>query len=224
MKITIVAATGGIGRLALERALAAGHDVTAVARRPASLPVGPRPVTADLLAAGPAVHAALTDAVTGADAVISALGPRTAADLGVVSRGTQAVIDAMADTGGRRLLVVSAGPIGTVASPDRPRPSRSDPGDGIVVRTLLAPLVKRVLRQPYADLARMEDAVRASDLDWTIVRPPRLVDGPPSAAYRTAYDQNVRRGLSVRRADVADLLVRLVDEPASVRHTVGVAR
>ena len=85
MKLTIVAATGGIGRQLLTQALAAGHDVTAVVRNPATLPAEVRAVTADLTTAGPA---ALEPAVAGADAVLSGLGPRSRADAGVASRGT----------------------------------------------------------------------------------------------------------------------------------------
>jgi putative NADH-flavin reductase len=221
VKLTVVGATGGIGRLICGQALAAGHDVTAVLRDPAAAPPGVRPVVADLATAG---TDALVPAVQGADAVLSALGPRSAADIGIVAAGTRSVVAAMGVAGTRRLVAVSAAPIGTVPSPGRPHPPRHDPGDGIVLRNVLNPLVKRLLRANYADLALMEDVVRDSDLDWTLVRPPRLTDGPRSGRYRTAYDANVRRGLSVSRADVADLMLALVDRPDSVRRSVGVAK
>jgi putative NADH-flavin reductase len=87
MKLTIFAAAGGIGRQLLEQAIAAGHDVTAVARNPRNLsPVPARAVAADLACVDPA---ALQPAVAGADAVLSALGARTKADAGVAARGTQ---------------------------------------------------------------------------------------------------------------------------------------
>src|SRR5580693_10544394 len=93
VKLTIFAATGGIGRQILEQAVAAGHDVTAVVRKPQSLPsTSARVVTADLAAADPA---ALQSAVSGADAVLSGLGPRSRADAGIASRGTQAIVTAM---------------------------------------------------------------------------------------------------------------------------------
>ena len=78
MKLTIFAATGGIGHQALEQAVAAGHDVTAVVRNPSKLAgqaVGV--VAADLAAADPAV---LESAVAGADAVLSGLGPRSTSE------------------------------------------------------------------------------------------------------------------------------------------------
>ncbi len=190
MKLTIFAATGGIGRQLLEQAVAAGHDVTAVIRNPQRLSRQVRAVTADLVTADPAV---LESAVAGADAVLSCLGPRSASEAGIASRGTRAIVEAMQATGVRRIVVVSAAPISTVPSPGRPRPPRHDPGDGFLMRNLLAPLTKAAFRKPYADLALMEDVLRDSGLDWTVVRPPRLTDGPLTGTYRTAYGHNLRQ-------------------------------
>ncbi len=220
MKITIVAATGGIGQHALQQAVAAGHEVTAVARRPGQLAGPVRIVRVDLATPDQAV---LESAVAGADAVLSGLGPRSAADAGITSRGTRAIVAAMQAAGTRRLIVVSAAPIGTVASPARPQPRRHDPGDGFFMRHLLSPGIKTVLRGPYADLALMEDVVAASGLDWTIVRPPRLTDKPLTGTYRTAYGSNLRRGLAISRADVAHLMLRLAGLPGSIGQTVGAA-
>src|SRR5687767_2399602 len=105
MKLTIFAATGGIGLHLLDQSLAAGPDE-------------------------------LVPAVAGADAVLSGLGPRSRADSGIASRGTRAIVQAMRATGVRRVVVVSAAPVGTVASPGRPHPPRHDPGDGLVTRHL----------------------------------------------------------------------------------------
>jgi putative NADH-flavin reductase len=221
MKLTIVAATGGIGRQLLEQAVAAGHDVTAVARNPRNLPpVQARAVAADLISATPA---ALQPAVDGADAVLSALGPRTKTDSGVAARGTKAITEAMRAAGVRRIIVVSAAPIGTVPSPARPHPPRHDPGDGFVVRYLADPILTRVLREHYADLARMEDVLRGSDLDWTAVRPPRLTGKPVTGRYRTAYGRNIRRGLFISRGDVAHYMLWAIDQPETFSQTVGIA-
>jgi putative NADH-flavin reductase len=221
MKLTIFAATGGIGRQLLEQAIAAGHDVTAVARNPQNLPATPaRVVAADLASAD---AAALQSAVEGADAVLSALGARTKADAGVAVRGTRAITEAMRASGVRRVIVVSAAPIGTVPSPGRPHPPRHDPGDGFVLRYLADPIVKRAFRAHYADLAEMEDVLRDSNLDWTIVRPPRLTGKPMTGRYRTAYGRNIRRGLFVSRADVAHYMLRALNQPETLRQTVGIA-
>ncbi|MCW3842955.1 NAD(P)H-binding protein [Micromonospora yasonensis] len=221
MKLTIFGASGGIGRHLVDQALAADHDVTAVVRDPARLPgTAARVVTADLAAAD---RTALRAALDGADAVLSGLGPRSRADAGVASRGTRTITEAMTGSGVRRLVVVSAAPVGVVPSPGRPNPPRYDPGDGPLMRFVLGPAIRRVLRRHYVDLALMEEELREGALDWTVVRPPRLTDGPLTAAYRTAYGRNIRGGLRVSRADVAHLMLALLDRPDSVRQTVGVA-
>jgi putative NADH-flavin reductase len=220
MKLTIFAATGGIGRQLLEQAVAAGHDVTAVVRDPSRLSRAVPSVTADLAAPDPA---AVESAVAGADAVLSGLGPRSASEAGIASQGTRAIVQAMQATGVRRIVAVSAAPVSTVASPGRPRPPRHDPGDGPVMRHLLSPVIKALLRRPYADLAVMEDVLRDSGLDWTVVRPPRLTDGPLTRTYRTASGQNLRGGLLVSRADVAHLMLAVLDRPDTIKQAIGVA-
>ncbi|SCG49069.1 NAD(P)-dependent oxidoreductase [Micromonospora inositola] len=221
MKLTIVGATGGVGRHLVDQAVAAGDDATAMVRDPGKLAGAPvRVVAADLATADPTT---LRAAVEGADAVLSGLGPRSAADAGIATRGTRAVIEAMTTGGVRRIVVVSAAPVGTVPSPGRPHPPRRDPGDGPLMRYLLGPAIRRVLRRHYADLALMEEVLRDSGLDWTVVRPPRLTDRPLTGTYRTAYGCNVRGGLTVSRADVAHAMRHLLDRPESVGQTVGIA-
>lgn len=220
MKLTIFAATGGIGRLLLEQAVASGHDVTAVVRNPASLPRTVRTITADLATAEPA---ALERAVAGADAVLSGLGARSGSDIGVAWRGTKAIVRAMKATGVRRIVVVSAAPIANVPSPGRPTPPKHDPGDGFFMRLLFNPFARTVFKKRYADLALMEDVLRDSGLDCTIVRPPQLTDKPLTAKYRIAYGQNLRGGFRVSRANVAHLMLRVLKQPETIRQTIGVA-
>lgn len=223
MRITIFAASGGVGRHLLDQAVAAGHDVTAVVRDPARLPDGhgaKRVVAADLAAPDPAV---LADAVAESDAVLSGLGPRSRAEAGVTSRGTRAIVAAMRATGVRRIVVVSAAPVSTEPSPGRPRPPRRDPGEGFVTRNLLTPARRMALRRHYADLAVAEDVLCQRGLDWTVVRPPRLTDRPMTGRYRTAYGRNLRRGSVVPRADVAHYMLRVIAEPDSIGKAVGIA-
>ena len=220
MKLTIVAATGGIGRHLVEQTSAV-HDVTAVARRPRDLPANVRVVAVDLAAPDPDV---LADAVAGADAVLSGLGPRhPRTEAGIASRGTRAIVAAMRATGVRRIVVVSAAPIGTVPSPGRPNPPKHDPGDGFFMRHLGARFAGAMFRAHYADLALMEDILRDSGLDWTVSRPPQLTDKPLTGVYRTAVGRNVRGGWSVSRADVAHHMLRVVDQPETIGQTIGIA-
>jgi putative NADH-flavin reductase len=224
MKLTIFGATGGIGGQLLEQAVAAGHEVTAVVRDPGRLAPsrnGLRVVAADLMDPAPGV---LESAVAGADAVLSGVGPRATAKAGVAEQGTRAIVRAMDATGTRRLVVVSAAPISTVPSPGRPHPPRRDPGEGFLMRHLLTPFAHTVMRERYADLALMEDVLRASDLEWTIFRPPRLTNGPLTGAYRTAVGRNLRGGLVISRADVAHAMLAAAAHPATRRQEVGIAR
>ncbi|GAA4252306.1 NAD(P)-dependent oxidoreductase [Dactylosporangium darangshiense] len=221
MKLTVVAASGGTGRHILTQAIAAGHDVTAVVRTPRKLDgTAARIVAADLSHPDPAT---LQEAIAGADAVLSALGATTASEEGVAERGTRAVIEAMRATGVRRLIVLSAAPVGTVPSPQRPTPPKHDPGDGFFMRHLGAPFARTKFRAHYADLARMEDAVRASGLDWSISRPPMFTDKPLTAHYREAMGRNIRGGFSIPRADVAHHMLAMLNRPETVGQTVGVA-
>jgi putative NADH-flavin reductase len=220
MRLTVVAATGGIGRHLVEQAVAGGHDVTAVARRPRDLPDGVRAVAVDLARPDPP---ALAAAIRGADAVLSALGPRDPrADAGITSRGTRAIVAAMDAEHVRRIVIVSAAPVGPVPVPGQPVP-RHDPGDGFFMRYLGVPLSRAMFGRHYADLAVTEQILRDSDLDWTVSRPPKLTDKPLTGKYRIASDRNIRGGFSVPRADVAHHMLAVLDQPATIRHTVGIA-
>ncbi|GLZ78484.1 NADH-flavin reductase [Actinorhabdospora filicis] len=214
MKLTIFAATGGVGRHLLDQALAAGHDVTAAVRNPAKLPGHPglRVITADLTDPDPA---AMQSAVGGADAVLSVLGPSSNAEAGVAAHGTRAIAEAMRATGVRRLVAISAAPVAGLTG-------GHDPGDGPFMRHLISPLLRRFLAAHYADLATMETLLRESDLDWTVLRPPYLTD-KPRRPYRTAIGRNVRRGMSISRADVAAHMLQVLDRPGTVRQTVSLA-
>lgn len=91
------------------------------------------------------------------------------------------------------------------------------------MRHLATPLLRAALRDVYADLALMEDVLRDSGLDWTVVRPPRLTDRPPTGRYRTADGRNLRRGLLVSRADVAHLMLATLDRPETIGRAIGIA-
>jgi putative NADH-flavin reductase len=220
MKLTIIAATGGIGRELLQQSIDAGHDVTAVVRNPQKLSRQVSAVTADMSAPEPA---ALESAIGGADAVLSGLGPHSNADAGIASKGTRAIVAAMKATSVRRIVAVSAAPVATVATPSRPSPPRHDPGDGFFMRHLFSRVASAMFSKVYADLAQMEDILSQSDTDWTVVRPPQLTGKPFTGNYRTAYGQNIRGGWSVPRADVAHLMLSALAEPGTIRQSIGIA-
>ncbi|SDD65567.1 NAD(P)-dependent oxidoreductase [Actinokineospora iranica] len=222
MKLTIFAATGGIGRHLLEQAIAGGHDVTAAVRNPKNLSADVRTVKVDLSTPDPAM---LEAAVTGADAVLSGLGQRvnSKTDAGIATTGTRAIIEAMVATDVRRILVVSAAPLSTIPSPARPDAPKHDPAEGFLTRHVLTPAIKAVLRKRYHDLALMEDLLLDSGLQWTVVRPPRLTDKPTTGNYRTAYGHNLHRGDTISRADVAHYMLDAINRPETIGQAVGIA-
>jgi putative NADH-flavin reductase len=89
LKLTIFAATGGIGREIVTQAVTAGHDITVVVRNPSKLSAAVLSVTADLATTDPV---ALEPTIAGADAVLSGLGARSSSDAGVAWRGTRAIV------------------------------------------------------------------------------------------------------------------------------------
>ncbi|GAA4904492.1 putative NADH-flavin reductase [Actinomycetospora succinea] len=205
MRIVVLGASGRTGREVVTQAVAEGHEVVAVARAGSDVPAGAMVVRAGFDDAD-----ALEEAVRGADAVISALGGRGRGPTTVCTDGVSAVLAAMERTQVRRLVVVSAAGL-------------PGEGDDLAVRWLVKPILQRVFRHPYADMARMEEIVRASDRDWTIVRPPQLTDGPRTGSYRRALDRHLAGGHRVARADLAAELLRLTREGDAVGHLVAVA-
>ena len=223
MRLTIFGATGGIGAELLRQALAAGHEVTVAVRNPSRLIAslnGTRIVTTDLELPDPRT---LESAVAGAEVVLSGVGPRPLTRAGVAEHGTRAIVAAMQATGVRRIIVVSAAPISTMPSPGRPHPPSRDPGEGFLMGRLGTPFFRAVLRERYNDLALMEDVLRASDLDWTIFRPPRLTSGRLTGTYRTAFGRNLRGGWRISRADVGHAMLTALGRRETIRQEIGIA-
>lgn len=210
MRITVFGATGGTGRRLIEQALAQGHEVTAVVREPARLPVEHdrlRVLQADVFD-----PASIEAALTGADAVLSALGPdKRRKEWTVCSRATRSIVQAMATTRVLRIVVISTSMV-----------PRRDPGDRPVMRMVLKPLMYRKFGEMYTDLAGMEQQLRESPAEWTVFRAPMLTDRPASGTATTTPGRSAR-GMRVSRADLAAAMLGCLDDPSTVRTTVGIA-
>ncbi len=125
--------------------------------------------------------------------------------------GTRSVIEAMGKEGTRRFITVS----GSIVT---------DEGEGPVLRYLLKPLVRSTPPHPAADMRGAEEEIRESGLDWTIMRPPRLTSEPASGTYRTAIYLNLPRGVTVSRGDLAAHMLAIIEDPATIRRHIGIAR
>jgi putative NADH-flavin reductase len=210
MNLTIFGATGATGLILTNRALAAGHDVTAVVRDAARLPI-PAHARLHVVAASVMDPASIAPAVDGAHAVVSAVGPRGTGPTTVIRDSTRSIIEAMYKTGARRFVQVS----GSIVA---------DKGESPYMRYLVKPVARGTfLRHVCADMRAGEEEIRQSDLDWTIVRPPALTDKPATGTYRLAIDRNLPHGFSISRADLAACILALLDDPATVHRHVAIA-
>lgn len=210
MKLTVLGATGGVGKHLVQHALADGHQVTAAVRDPARLPIE-HPNLA-VVRANALDPASVKEAIAGADAVLSGIGAAGRHDpLKPASSSARAAVTAMAATGVRRIVVVSAGPI-----------NRAGTGQSFLVRRVFSPLLWALLNEVYTDLEAMEQTLRDSNLDWTSVRPPRLTNSPGQGHYRHSIESGPT-GSTIPRADVARAMLDFVAAPETIRHAVGVS-
>ncbi|TDW97218.1 NAD(P)-dependent oxidoreductase [Dinghuibacter silviterrae] len=208
MRLLVFGATGATGGPLTRYALEAGHFVTAVVRRPEKITFSHpllRVVQGDVLLPG-----SFAAEVYDQDAVIACLGVNTTKPTTFYSKGVTHLLDAMHRAGVSRLMVMSA--LGLDIGPE------INP----VQRFLTKYVLQRILRHPFADLRKMEDIVKASDMEWTIVRPPRLTNGKPKGHYRVAIDRFLARPMVIARADVAGYMLGNVDNSTTYKHTVEI--
>ena len=154
MRILVLGGTGRVGRLIIALGLARGHAMTAQSRTPSptSLPEGAAAIAAD-----PRDRLALGAALAGQDAVIMALGTDRGGPTTLFSDATRALLDAMRAAGTRRLVAIT----GVGAGETRGH-------GGFLYDRIIFPLFTR---NRYADKDRQEALIRASDTEWTILRP-----------------------------------------------------
>lgn len=216
MRMLIVGATGGTGRAVLAELLGRGHQVTAYSRQTRQL--GEDAGAARLVDGDATDATAIAAAVAGQDAVIVTLGI-TESPLGVRLRGprhttpdvrsvgTRRVIEAMQQHNVPRLVVQSSYGVGE--SRDCLRLA-----DRIVFSLLLRPQIQ--------DTERQETLVRASGLDWTIVQPVHLGDGPQLRRLHLSTDRDVD-GMRVTRRGVATVLADSAETEQHIHRTIAVS-
>ena len=219
MRLVIFGPTGGTGRRLLERAIAEGHEVTSFVRDPSRITA--RHERLDVVVGDAFDPGRVREAVASNEAVISVLGsrqpsnplhPRRPGDPdGVGSAGSANIIAAMKEHGVRRFVCQTAWGVGE---------SRQDPGfaGAFFMRMLVPPL----LRDEYADKEAQEKLVRQSDLEWVLVRPMILTNGPWTNDYRAGVDLKPGRRPYISRADVADFLMRQLTDDTFVRNAPAI--
>lgn len=189
MKLTIFGASSASGKLLVEKALQAGHVVTAFVRDPANLGLSRERLT---VVAGDALNATQVEAaVKGSDAVLSVLGPK-GKPMVLAAESTRNIVNAMKKHGVKRLVVVS---VAGIAVPQDKRGFNP-------VSALLKVFLKDIFNDREQQLAVLE----ASGLDWVAVRVPRLTDDPATGKVN-AFFGNPSPSLKLTRADLADFML-----------------
>jgi uncharacterized protein YbjT (DUF2867 family) len=211
MRIVVFGANGPTGRLLIRCLLDADHTAVAVTRRPEKFPItDPRLTVARADVYYPDELPVIVDA---ADAVLSVLGvPFTRQRVDTFSVGTANIIAAMRQTKVRRLVVVSS--TGAYHYPDRRNASLS--------LKIFEPVISRTIgKTVYDDVRRMEEVVRSSGLDWTIVRPSTLFDLDTPTGYVAGEVPPV--GAFTARIDLARYMTALLGDDSTVGKTVVIS-
>ncbi len=187
MKIAIFGATGRTGRLLVEQALSAGHQVKALARNPGKL--GIEHPKLKVLQGDVRDFGAVERTIAGTHGVISALGHPGIMPSAVIAQGVRNMITVMERSRVRRIVTVASSGI------------EGESG-------LFGFILNLALYSSQRDHRRQLKLLKASALDWTVVRPIVLTNGPRTRRYRVARTGIPNRGWRISRADLAHFALK----------------
>ncbi|WP_435226617.1 NAD(P)-dependent oxidoreductase [Streptomyces sp. Tue6028] len=195
MHVTVFGATGGIGRLVVQQLLDAGHQVTALTRSPDKLSLTHPSLT--LITGQLSDQSAVTQAITGADAVISALGPslKRSAIGTPLTDGTRTIVQAMHEQKVTRFIGLAT-------------PSLADRRDKPHWKHKVLPVMAKLMfPNALRELEGMTQAVTSSDLDYTIARITNPRNKPATGRTRSGFLGHDKVGSAMTRADIAAFIV-----------------
>jgi putative NADH-flavin reductase len=205
MRVLIFGATGGTGRELVLQALQKGYDVSAFVRTPSKLTIQTSRlhiVQGDIQRVE-SIHSA----IPGHDAVLSALGTRSLGPTTLLSDAAGEIVHTMETHGVRHILWESSLGIGKTRGQLSP-----------LYNWVLIPLL---LRHVFADKERQEATIQATRLEWTIVQPAALTNGPRTESYRVGGSAcNGRLFPRISRADVAHFMLKELEQRGHVRQVV----
>jgi putative NADH-flavin reductase len=205
MNVLVIGAAGRSGEALVNEALASGHKVTALVRGAAKYKKANVSVVAGDVLDAEAVNVA----VAGQDAVIDALGGKTPWKVTTMeTNAARNIVDAMQRNGVRRLLKISVVGAG-----------ESVKNAGFFNKHLL---MRTFLRGLLVDKAGMEAEIQASNLDWTLVRPPMLTDREKTGVTRVLSTESGDKAHKIGRPDLAAFMVQQLESSRYVRHAVTV--
>lgn len=196
--VAVFGATGRSGKPFVPRALAAGHRVRALARTPSKM-TPPKHAQLTVIEGDVLDPKTVEQVVQGADVVVSLLGHAKGSPPDVQTRGTQNILSAMKKHGVGRIVSLTGGGVPY----ERDQPGFPDK----LIRFIMKIVAKDVLNDGVNHAA----AIRSSGLDYVIVRGPRLTEGEEKGSYKIGY-VGTTGGTSISRADLADFLLKVVND------------
>ena len=208
MNIIVFGATGRSGKHVVQQALDKGYFATAVARDPSKLNITHahlKIIQGDVLQLQ-----SFIDAMQYQDAVVSALGSDDTKPTMLYSEGMHNIITAMQKYSVKRILCISASAVET------------SPKLNVFIQ-LATKVLQRILKNPYHDILRMERLLKQTDIEWTVVRPPRLTNGGLKNKYRFAVNDWLPNCVRISRADLAHFMLQHLRSNNTYRSIVEVA-
>ncbi|EDM36927.1 NAD-dependent epimerase/dehydratase [Pedobacter sp. BAL39] len=201
MKITIIGASAGIGLVTVQQALAKGHHVTVLSTRTAGIPEHENLTKVEGSATS---ETDLMKVMPGAEAVIIAIGTKNKRPNTLFSDTAAALVKAGAALSFKSPILIVTGF-----------------GAGASTRFLsffMRTVIRLFLKHQYVNKTLMEEMIATSDLNWEIVRPGMLTDGPMTQEYHVLPElyKGIKIG-KISRADVADFLLHEAENPTMLR-------
>ena len=207
--ILVFGASGGTGLEVVEQALEAGHKVSAVLRHPDKFPIRHeqlRIIKGDVLNS-----ITYENTFFGMDVVISCLGTRNREATVVYSQGVTNILQAMQKVGMDRIICLSAGAVEIA------------PNTSFLMKFLIKNILQKLFKYSYADMLLMEGILHGSNLNWTVIRPPRLLNGDRTGKYRTSINEIIPNMSSLNRADLADYIIHHLDDEKTYKSKVEIS-
>ena len=207
-KIIVFGASGKTGQLVVEQALEAGYLITVIIRNPDAFKLYHKNL--EIIKGDVLEPTTFENAVIGKDAVISCLGSTGKVPTTVYSQGVRNINSAMCKAGIKRIICISAGAIIV-------------PADGsFITKFVVKNILQRLFKYIYADMLLMEKILIKSDLDWTIIRSPRLTNNKRIGKYRIAINKHLKNLSSISRADLADYIITHLNDKNTFKARVEV--
>ena|ERR1035437_7521818 len=207
--IIVFGASGGTGLEVVAQLLEAGHHVTVLLRHPDKFSIRHeqlRIIQGDVLQ-----PLTFENLFFGVDVVISCLGSRNREPTTVYSEGVTNILNEMQKVDVTRIICLSAG--GVVVPPNAT----------FIMKFVIKYILQRLFKYSYADMLKMETVLKNSDLNWTVIRPPRLLNGDKTGIYRTITNDYLPNMSSLKRADLAHYIIHHLDDEKTFKNRVEIS-